>query len=94
MESSTKIPITRDMARRDIRFKEKSKRYMAVKVEIREQGMATMTIRELRMLWRKISMTKATRTMANRRSFLTALAASRVKVELSWETVNFRPILA
>ena len=81
MESSTRIPITRDMASKVIRLKVKLKAYMKISVVIKEAGMATITISALRKLCRKRSMITATKITASPISSITALTASIVKSE-------------
>src|SRR3989339_167526 len=50
MESSTRMPITRESAIRVSMFNEKSKTYMAIKTETIEQGIETRIMNELRTL--------------------------------------------
>jgi hypothetical protein len=50
MESSTRIPITRDIASKVIRLKVKLKAYIKIRVVIKEAGIATITISALRTL--------------------------------------------
>src|SRR5574344_462605 len=88
MESSTKIPMTSDRAKRVIIFSEKSKIYMAANTEMMDAGIETKTMRELLALCKKKNMTTATRMMAKSKSFTTAFADSSVWIELSEEMLN------
>jgi hypothetical protein len=63
-------------------------------VETIEAGIAIITMRELRVLWRNASITSATSAIAIARSFFTAFAASSVNVEPSWAMSNFSPMFA
>jgi hypothetical protein len=54
------------------------KRYIPIKVAINEAGMDTITIKELRILCKKNSITKATNTTAINKSCKTGSAASGV----------------
>ena len=81
MESSTRIPITRDMASKVIRLKVKLKAYIKIRVVIKEAGMATITIKALRKLCKKRSIITATKITARPISSITALTASIVKSE-------------
>ena len=62
---------------------EKPIAYINTKVAMSDEGIATNTMREFRMLCKKSSITIATIIMASIKSFFTAFAESRVNVELS-----------
>ena len=81
MESSTRIPITRDIASKVIRLKVKLKAYIKISVVIKEAGMATITIIALRKLCKKSSIITATKITARPISSITSLTASIVKSE-------------
>jgi hypothetical protein len=94
IESSTRIPITSDIARRVIRFREYPNKYIAIKVESNDAGMATKTMIESRMLWRNNNITAATRTTAIIRWCVTASGASRVNSEVSSAMMICTPLLS
>ena len=68
MESSTKIPITSDIAKRVIRFMEHPVSHMPIMVVISEAGMATITMVAFRKLCKKSNMTRATSRIENNKS--------------------------
>ena len=89
MASSTRIPTTNESPNKLIRFRVYPKRYIPINVAIRDAGMETITIKALRMVCRKNSITTATNTTANIKSCITASDACKVNSLLSSTTGNF-----
>jgi hypothetical protein len=90
MESSTRIPIIKESAINVSILSEKLKIYIATKTEMMEAGIEINTIKEFRILCRKMNITKATNKMAYIKSFITAFAEAKVYVELSVPMLNLR----
>ncbi len=78
IESSTKIPTTKDIAIRVIKFNEKPIKYIKINVGIIEDGKATITKSELLKLCRKNNITRPTITTAIARSCITPSAEAIV----------------
>ncbi|MNX84043.1 hypothetical protein D3C86_1158250 [compost metagenome] len=89
IESSTRIPTTRERAISVIRFSDIPNTYMKMNVGIIEAGRAMSTNRELRILCKNSSITTDTMIIASTRSNITALADSNVYVLWSDEMLNF-----
>ncbi len=88
------MPTTSERPSRDIRFSEKSIKYIMVNVAINAAGTASITITALRMLCRKSSITRATSTTASSRSKITWSAASSVNSEVSDGMLKLSPAVA
>jgi hypothetical protein len=88
--SSTRIPTTSDSPNKDIKFRVKPNKLIPINVAINEAGIDTITINALRKLCKKKSITKATRITARIKSWITASADSRVKMELSFTILMSR----
>ena len=81
IESSTRMPITKDIARRVIKLKVKLKAYMKIRVVINEAGIATITMSAFLKLCKKSNIITATKITARPISSMTASTASMVKSE-------------
>ena len=94
IESSTRIPITNDIAKSVIRFNVYPNKYMATNVEIRDAGIEINTINAFLKLCRNNSITAATSKTASSRSWITASTDSIVGIEVSVATVKTIPLSA
>ena len=83
------MPINKERAIKVSKLSEKSKISMAIKTEMIEAGIATKTVKEFRILCKKINIINATSNMARPKSSITALAEAKVYVELSEAISNF-----
>lgn len=90
MESFTKIPITSDIAKREIIFMVQLVAHMPIRAVTNNVGIAIMTITAFRRLCKNTNITRVTNKTANNKSSLTALTEASVKLELSWMMVNFK----
>lgn len=83
MESFTKIPITSDIAKREIIFMVQLVAHMPIRAVTNNVGIAIMTITAFRRLCKNTNITRVTNKTANNKSSLTALTEASVKLELS-----------